>query len=127
MTARTWTARYASEHTLGGPVRRVGFAQVNDPILRQSFELDVVVEGETDDGQPQVIAIGEAKGGTAVRSLGDIERLRRLRGALGRRADVSRAKLLLFGRSGFAPDVIRAGQSDPDIELIDLHRLYEGE
>ncbi len=125
--ARTWTARYASERTLGGPIRRVGFAQVNDPILRQSFELDVVVEGETETGQPQLIAIGEAKGGAAVRTMGDLERLRRLRDALGRRADVSLAKLLLFGRSGFAPDVLQVGRDHPDIELVDLRRLYEGD
>ena len=125
--ARTWTARYASERTLGGSIRRVGFAQVNDPIMRQAFELDVVVEGETEDGQPRLIAIGEAKGGTALRTMGDLERLRRLRDALGRRADVSRAKLLLFGRSGFAPDVIGAGREHPDVELIDLERLYNGD
>lgn len=124
--ARTWTARYASDRTLGGPARRVGFAQVNDPDLKQAFELDVVVEGEQVDGEPALLAIGEAKGGESVRTLDDLRRLDRLRNLLASRADVTHAKLLLFGRSGFTPDVLDAAKGRRDVELVDLERLYEG-
>jgi hypothetical protein len=124
--ARTWTARYASDRTLGGSARRVGFAQVNDRDLKTAFELDVVVEGEAIDGKPALLAIGEAKGGETVRTLDDLRRLDRLRILLGSTADATHAKLLLFGRSGFAPDVIEASITRKDVELIDLERLYEG-
>ncbi len=125
--ARAWAARYASERTLGGSARRVGFAQVHDRDLRQSFELDVVVEGEQTGDRATLIAIGEAKGGDAVRTMDDLRRLDRLRGLLVARADVSRTRLLLFGRSGFAPDVLDAAERRSDVELVDLERLYEGD
>jgi hypothetical protein len=124
--ARTWTARYASEDTLGGSARRVGFVQVNDSDLKQTFELDVAVEGERIDDKPALLAIGEAKGGDSVRTLDDLRRMDRLRNLLMSRADVANAKLLLFGRSGFAPDVLDAARTRKDVELIDLERLYEG-
>jgi len=123
--ARAWAARYASERTLGGPAHRVGFAQVNDRDLRQSFELDVVVEGALTGDKPTLIAIGEAKGGEAVRTMDDLRRLERLRGLLIARANVTDTKLLLFGRSGFAADVSDAADGRSDVELIDLERLYE--
>ena len=125
--ARAWAARYASERTLGGSARRVGFAQVHDRDLRQSFELDVVVEGEQTGARATLIAIGEAKGGEAARTMDDLRRLDRLRSLLVARADVSRTRLLLFGRSGFAPDVLNAAERRSDVELIDLERLYEGD
>jgi len=55
------------------------------------------------------------------------KRLDRLRGLLVARADVSRTRLLLFGRSGFAPDLLAAAQTRSNVELIDLERLYEGD
>lgn len=125
--ARTWATRYASERTLGGVPRTVGFVQVNDRDLKQSFELDVVVEGEPTDVKARLIAIGEAKGGDAERTLDDLRRLDRLRALLAARANVSRTKLLLFGRSGFAPDVVEAAHMRSDVELVDLERLYEGD
>ncbi|MBA3877473.1 MAG: hypothetical protein C0498_11185 [Anaerolinea sp.] len=125
--AREWVARYASIRTLGGSPRRVGFAQVNDRDLRQSFELDVVAEGDRDDDRPTLLAIGEAKGGSAVRTIADLRRLERLRGLLLARANAADAKLLLFGRSGFATDLLEATEGRADVELIDLERLYEGD
>lgn len=126
--ARHWATNYASEETLGGRPRRVGFAQVNDPAMRQQFELDVVAEaeGSRSDGKPRLLAIGEAKAGDDKRTLSDLNRLDRLRSELATRADVTRTKLLLFGRSGFRRDLKTAAGQRADVELIDLERLYKG-
>lgn len=126
--ARAWTGRYASARSLGGRPKRVGFVQVNDPVARQSFELDVVAEAqETMGGKRVILAIGEAKGSDSQRSASDIARLERLRGLLASRADVSRTRLLLFARSGFQPDVIDLARRRRDVELVDLDRLYGGD
>jgi uncharacterized protein len=63
----------------------------------------------------------------AARTMEDLRRLDRLCGLLVARANVSRTRLLLFGRSGFAPDLLDAAQTRSDVELIDLERLYEGD
>lgn len=125
--ARTWTRRYASPRTLGGRPKRVGFTQVNDPELKVAFELDVVVEGD-DQGaaKPHLLAIGEAKGSDVARNVFDLNRLYRLRLALAARADISATKLLLFGRSGFTPELRDEAAARRDVELVDLARLYTG-
>lgn len=127
--ARTWTSRYASARTLGGRAKRVGFVQVNDPEMKQAFELDVVAEadGQASNGKPVILAIGEAKASDRPRTVADLTRLDRLRGSLAGRADMSHARLLLFGRSGFAGDLVAAARRRKDIELVDLARLYGGD
>ena len=127
--ARAWTERYASEQTLGGRPVRVGFAQVNDPEAKQSFELDVVAEapGPQVGGRPRLLAIGEAKAGDRPRTSADLARLVRLRALLATRADVGGSRLLLFGRSGFEGELVATASSRPDVELVDLERLYEGD
>lgn len=127
--ARAWTTRYASARTLGGRPGRVGFVQVSDPQAKQSFELDVVAQadGETVDGKPTLLAIGEAKASTAPRGLADIARLERLRSLLTGRANVAGARLLLFSRSGFDADVIAHARRRRHVELVDLARLYGGD
>ncbi len=123
--ARTWTARFASAETLGGAAARVGFTQLSDAQARTSVEIDVVVLGAgSSAGRVRVLAIGEAKGGPAVRGLADLRKLERVRDLLNRRADAARAKLLLFARSGFEPDLMAEATSRPDLELVDLERLY---
>jgi hypothetical protein len=127
--ARAWTSRYASVRTLGGRPRSVGFVQASDPRAKQSFELDVVAEaeGEKVDGKPVLLAVGEAKSSAAPRKLADVARLERLRGLLAGRAEVGRARLLLFSRSGFDADVIALAGRRGDVELVDIERLYEGD
>lgn len=126
--ARVWTSRHASTRTIGGRARRVGFVQVNDPLAKQAFEIDVVAEGEARvGGKPIILAVGEAKGGDAVRTMSDLARLERTRSLLAGRADVSQTRLLLFGRSGFDLEVIQTVRRRRDVELVDLERLYEGD
>lgn len=127
--ARTWTATYASRRTLGGETRRVGFVQVDMADERRGYEIDVAVEGggARSGGRTRLLAIGEAKSSGRQRTLGDLERLERLREAVGTRADTDGARLLLFGRSGFDAALRRAAKTRPEVELIDLERLYEGD
>ena len=103
--------------------------QVSDPQAKRSFELDVVAQadGETVDGKPSLLAIGEAKSSTVPRGLADIARLERLRSLLTGRANVAGARLLLFSRSGFDADVIAHARQRRDVELVDLERLYGGD
>ena len=125
--ARAWTASYASAATLGGGPLRVGFVQVNDPDARQAFELDVVAESEQSSPSHRILlAVGEAKGGDLPRTTLDLARLDRLRSLLAGRADVSKTRLLLFGKSGFDDELRSEARKRPDLELIDLERLYLG-
>lgn len=126
--ARHWTAVYASEETLGGIAKRVGFVQVDVRQEKRGYEIDVAVEGDgrKSAGRPRLLAIGEAKASDRERTASDLDRLSRLRGQLGSRADVAGAKLLLFGRSGFSDELRREADARHDVELIDLARLYDG-
>lgn len=124
--ARDWTERYASSSTVGTDQRQVGFAQVHDPQSRRGFELDVVVAGQGNESR-KLYAIGEVKGGEAIRTVADLRRLDRLRGLLSSRADTADTKLILFGRSGFTDDLVALGTGRGDVELVDLARIYDGE
>jgi len=125
--ARTWTRRFASERTLGGRPSVVGSTQVNDARAKSQVELDVVaVEGNPSVKRPRVLSIGEAKGGSAVRTMADVRKLENGRRLLEGRCDASGARLVLFGRSGFSPDLRAEAAARPDLELVDLDRLYTG-
>lgn len=114
--ARDWVQQFASQETLGGPADRVGPSAVTvDGVER---EIDVVAAiGDGEPGDRTIVAIGEAKAGETITG-GHVHRLRQARAAYGPRA--AEAKLLLFGGS-FDVD------HSPDVELIDLERLYRGE
>ena len=100
---------------------------MNDVEERSRVELDVVaVSGNVNADRPHVLAVGEAKGGSAALALVDLRKLERGRTLLAARADTADARLLLFSRSGFDPDVVDAARRRPDIELVDLDRLYGG-
>lgn len=128
--AREWTRSFASPETIGGRPGRVGFTYVNDPAARDRFEIDVVADSadtRPGDGRPILLAIGEAKGGTAPIGIDAVRRLERLRKLLERRAIVEETRLVLFARSGFRPDVIAEGRRRSDLLLVDLERLYGGD
>ena len=125
--ARTWTRQFASDTTLGGHPSVIGSTQLNDASARSQVELDVVaVEGNPNAKRPKALAIGEAKGGSAVRTMGDLKKLENGRALLGGRCDVEGTRLLIFSRSGFAPDLVAEAAGRADLELVDLARLYTG-
>ncbi len=127
---RHWVDRYASESTLGGPADQSSSVQVNDRRLRQSFELDVVAlrRGGRQGGHKVIELIGEAK----IHRLGvdALARLDQLADVLAGRAGVAlspSATRLLFSAEGFTPALVDAAKTRPDVQLVDLYRLYHGE
>lgn len=121
--ARAWVRRFADPATLGGAPDYVGPSVAI--IGGKECQLDVLVASDANGGDPadrKVHAIGEAKAGETV-GTGQLRRLEEARATLGVRA--AHAKLLLFAPA-FAPDLIAAVRARPDVELIDLDRLYTG-
>jgi len=56
----------------------------------------------------------------------ELRRLEHLRGLLPAARVGQPPKLLLFCLSGFSPELAAEAAGRPDVELIDLERLYEG-
>lgn len=127
--AREWTARFADRVTLGGTATAVGATVVNQPGTRTQAEIDVVALDASEPGNTQGLLIGEAKGGTTPRTIADLRRLDGVRDLLrgSARIDVSEARLGLFARGGFTPELVRAAKTRHDVVLVDLERLYAGE
>ena len=77
--AREFTFRFADRSTTGGDAATVGAAVINDAMARARHELDVVVLGRDRRGSTPVLAIGEAKHTNQRRTIGDLQRLERIR------------------------------------------------
>jgi AAA+ ATPase superfamily predicted ATPase len=118
--ARQWCLRHASASTLGGSVSAAHPTEIPCRQHRQGHELDVVTI--TDTGR--ILAIGEAKGTASPMDPGELARLDHLRDLLPADRAADPVKLLLFARSGFAAPLRRAAAARPDVELVDLARLY---
>lgn len=121
--AREWVRRYADPTTLGGSPHYVGPSVAS--IEGKEYQLDLVVATEENGGaasERTVLAIGEAKAGERV-GRGHLRRLEQARAALGPRA--ARARLILFA-SDVAPGLRADAAGRPDLEIVDLARLYHG-
>jgi len=122
--ARAWVRRYASRDTVGASPDHVGPSSVS--LEGTEYDIDVLVAADDGAAEPSdraVIAVGEAKAGETITAR-HLRHLERARGALGPRA-VS-ARLLLFGAE-FDAAVRKVAGGRPDVELVDLARLYDGE
>jgi len=121
--ARYWTSHFADPRTLGGKPDHVGPTTLTFPDGAEG-QLDVVVASGSSAaaGGRKVLCVGEAKVGVRI-SQGHLRRLEEARDVLGSRA--RGAKLLLFG-TRFTPGLLASAESRPDVELIDLNRLYIG-
>lgn len=129
---RRWTEAYASVETLGGAIRHVRALQVNDPDQQRKYELDAVALTQASTGRRKrtIQVLGEAKGTTGSRTLGDLRRLDRIQDLLQQRSGVAVStgvKKLLFGMNGFDAALMEAVRSRSDVELVDLDRLYFGD
>jgi hypothetical protein len=128
--AREWTHRFATAVRFGGLVWIFGQAVLNDPAGRSTHELDVIAlaDGEQlHSRQAAIRAIGEAKATNRPRSVGDLQRLERIRVLLVQRGhDATQARLLLFSRTGFTAGLLDAARTRGDVELVNLARLYAG-
>jgi hypothetical protein len=73
-----------------------------------------------------VLALGEAKHTHEKRPTSDLNRLEQIRELVAvRHPSAADAKLLLFSASGFDHTLLAAAER-PDVELIDMARLYRG-
>lgn len=128
--AREWTRRFADPATTGGDVGEVGYTVVSDRGRRTRHEVDVVglpAGARTGAKGAALGCLGEAKASERPRTTDDLARLERVRALLvADGADAAGARLLLFGRSGFDPDLAQAARARSDVELVDLDRLYGG-
>jgi uncharacterized protein len=122
--ARRWCLEYAEDETLGGPPGSVRPTEVPCPEHKDRHELDIVVANDPSGGV--ITAIGEAKAASTAMEVRELRRLEHLRGVLPSARLDQPAKLLLFGRSGFSPELVAEATARPDVELIGLERLYRG-
>jgi hypothetical protein len=94
---------------------------ISDAQERSQLELDAVAI----DDRGRILAIAEAKASTRPVHVTVLARLERARSLLGDRAD--EARLLVFAQSGFTAALRTHARSRPDVDLVDLTRLYEGD
>ncbi|WP_131745295.1 ATP-binding protein [Frankia sp. Cppng1_Ct_nod] len=125
--ARAWTLAHASPATLGGRAGRVQPAVLRCPdptCASREHEIDTVAIEVRPNEPNRVLAIGEAKWRATPVDVDELDRMRHLRSVLPDALDGVR--LLLFSRSGFTDRLAAHAAGSPDVELIDLDRLYTG-
>ncbi|MBA2950790.1 AAA family ATPase [Streptomyces himalayensis] len=124
---RTWTRWYASPDTLGGQRTRVESGTVADTAARASHEVDLAAFGRDEDGRETLLAIGEAKWNETM-GFGHVQRLEHIRDLIRARGTVNApaTRLLCFSGAGFTDDLHTRAAHDPNIQLVDLERLYKG-
>jgi hypothetical protein len=122
--ARRWCLEHAEDETLGGPPGSVRPTEIACPEHRDRHELDIVVADDPAGGR--ITAIGEAKAAGTAMDARELRRLEHLRGLLPAARVDQPPKLLLFCLSGFSAELTAEAGGRPDVELIDLERLYRG-
>jgi hypothetical protein len=117
--ARAWCLEHAAEHTIGGVPGSVLPTELPCREHQGGHELDIVVS-EADGGR--ITAIG----GTKAADIPELRRLEHLRGLLPSGRVDQPPRLLLFSRPGFTSGLAEEAAARPDVELIDLARVYRG-
>jgi uncharacterized protein len=123
--ARQWLLLDASEDTAGSRVRLCGPSAAGSGARR--LQLDVLATGVSAKGSRRVCAVGEVKSGRQPIGKAELDRLDRAVGLLPPATSDAPVKRILFARSGFTRELEQAARRRPDLELVDLHRLYNGE
>ncbi|MET9886155.1 ArsR family transcriptional regulator [Streptomyces sp. NPDC006430] len=123
-TCRDWVVRFASPDSFGADRVTASYGSLGDPPSTAGLDAEVVVRQQDGHGTGALLSVGLARWHTGM----DIHHLQRLRGildALAPEEDVSRARLALYGASGFSPE-LHAAQARGEVMLVDLERLYHG-
>jgi AAA+ ATPase superfamily predicted ATPase len=124
--ARSWCLDHAASDTLGGLPSRCEHALVACREHKTNHELDVVVSQDAPYASSRVLAIGEVKATRQPTGLNQLERLEHIVTLLPAPVASERPRLLFFARHGFTPELTAEAASRPDVELVDLVRLYQG-
>lgn len=115
-----WLLAYAATGTVGGTVTEVGASTI--PGVGQ---IDVVAVEATSTGGRRPILVGEVKA-TAERV--GVSLLTRVDAAATALQDKNASIVrLLVSAAGFTSDLRRAAAGRPDVQLVDLSRLYHGD
>ena len=120
---RSWCEDHAAQSTLGGAASRVLPALVACPEHRTNHELDAVVVETRAGVADRVVALGEAKWTTEPVSFTQLNLLEHIRSLV---PAAGRARLLLFSRSGFTPELLARAAEREDLRLVGLEQLYQG-
>ena len=130
MLVRTGFVERVDDETLGGTVTHVSPAVLNCCNHQPFHECDVVAIARQPNRAPRVLMLGEAKCTHAPRTMADLARLEHLRDLIGVHdgPDASHTRVAMFaGHGGFADDLVAEAGRRPDVELVDLDRLYGGD
>jgi uncharacterized protein len=134
--AYDWALVHAAADTFGGSVSLVGPTSLSRPMTaadgKPIRDLDFAAVETTARGARRILAVGEVKATTAKVGPGLLDRLDRVAGSWETKPPrgttvTGPLKRVLFSRAGFTSDLRRMADSRPDIELVDLPRLYTGE
>lgn len=126
--AREWTA---GPHGVRWGVNpgAVGPAVINDARGRSRHQVDVLAfsgDGPRAGARAPIAVLGEAKATARTRGPEELRRLESLRALLADQGyTVAGCRLAVFSYQGFAPALVAEASRRPDVELIDLERLYE--
>jgi uncharacterized protein len=123
--ARQWCLRHAAEETVGGVARAARPTAIACREHLEEHELEAIfVEEPVATGR--ALAIGETNAASGPMDAGQLRRLDHLRALLPDERVGQPPRLLLFSRSGFAAGLAAEAAARPDVELVDLERLYRG-
>ena len=121
--AAEWALHFASESTLGG------FARFVAPGILQAgadYQVDLVAVERAPNGKDRIHAIGEVKAGKERVGVAQITRLDDVVARLGQRA-APEVHRLVVSKAGFTVELERLAARRPELQLVDLHRLYFGD
>ena len=132
-----WVLRFANSQTLGGALASVGPTQLGgrqsisaipkvgdlgSPNRTRNTQIDLAGVEAGPRGEKRPIFIAEVKATDARVGVDQLARL----DLAAQRLRSPGCHRLLFSRSGFTTDLERAAATRPEVQLIDLHRLYQG-
>lgn len=119
-----WLLLDADITTTGGPVSRCGPSRIGNG--KHAYKLDLLATTADPRGVAKVSVVGEVKSGQERSGLDQLERLDAAVSVLDPRLVTAPPKRLLFARSGFTRELEQHARTRPEVELVDLPRLYGG-
>lgn len=107
------------------PITKCGPSRVG--IGQRAFALDLLATVADPRGTDKVSVVGEVKSGQERTGVDQLDRLDAAILLLDPKKVSAPPKRLLLARSGFTRELEQRARTRPDVELVDLQRLYNGE